>query len=335
MDPRCQQLDISLSAFYSHPGSDDNPRLKSPIISLGSLAEIETRAEECHLCRLINSAYRTGPLHAAIGLTDLNRIEIFVTWINALGPSKAQRLKSTALCLLVWPESPQFVPGAYKIVIRAVSNVSFLMSHSGRLASTEPSLLDFNEIKSWLRHCEARHETCKAAAKANLPQPTKHFHVIDLRNRCIVKAPDHCRYLALSYVWGETEQLVLTMANFNQYTIRNSLRENHLNKTISDAMVLTQKLGERYLWVDALCIVQDMDVVKQQSIEDMDRIYAQSLCTIVAGTCNGANEHLQGVTQKRRWTQWLQKVSRSLTLSAHFDYKDLLEATKYNQRAWT
>ncbi|KAF2727345.1 hypothetical protein EJ04DRAFT_505854 [Polyplosphaeria fusca] len=100
-------------------------------------------------------------------------------------------------------------------------------------------------------------------------------------------------------------------------------------------MFLTQKLGERYLWVDALCIVQDVDVVRQQSIENMDRIYAQSLCTIVAGTCKDANEHLPGVTQKTQWTQFLEPVSRSLTLSAHFDYKDHLEATKYNQRAWT
>ncbi|KAF2114087.1 hypothetical protein BDV96DRAFT_495340 [Lophiotrema nucula] len=100
-------------------------------------------------------------------------------------------------------------------------------------------------------------------------------------------------------------------------------------------MALARALGQRYLWVDALCILQDVEVVRQQTIDDMDRIFAQSLLTMVAGTCESANDPLPGVTTNRSWKQRYQKVSASLTLSAHFDFRDYLESTKYNERAWT
>jgi hypothetical protein len=335
MDSICQQFDISLSAFISHPGADDNPRLKIPIIPLGSLEDIATRARSCHLCRLIHDAYRSGPLHPLIGLVDANLIAMFGTWISALGPSKEQRLGSLALCLIVWPESPRIRPGAYKIIVRAASTAFFKQPHFGRLHNAETLLLNFKEIKSWLKHCENRHKDCIAAAKDAKPRPTKYFVVIDVRSRCLVKAPSYCRYLALSYVWGSAVQLSVGKENVAVYSREGALRANLLPKTINDALLLTQALGERYLWVDALCIIQDDIVVRRQSIEDMDCIYAQALCTIVAGAGNSANEHLQGVSLPRQRVQYVHKVSRELTLSAHFDYKDHLEGATYSQRAWT
>ncbi|KAF3004782.1 hypothetical protein E8E13_002307 [Curvularia kusanoi] len=67
----------------------------------------------------------------------------------------------------------------------------------------------------------------------------------------------------------------------------------------------------------------------------MGQIYEQSLLTIVAGNCSSANDHLPGVTKARVWKYWAAKVSSALSISAHYDFKDLLEHATYNQRAWT
>lgn len=64
-------------------------------------------------------------------------------------------------------------------------------------------------------------------------------------------------------------------------------------------MGLTERLGERYLWVGALCIVQDSEATKEQTLRDMGRIYAQSKFTTVAGVCSSANDPLSGVTGPR------------------------------------
>jgi hypothetical protein len=54
--------------------------------------------------------------------------------------------------------------------------------------------------------------------------------------------------------------------NVDIFAQTNSLREEYLTATIRDAMVLTEKIGEQYLWVDALCIVQNSDAIRQQTI---------------------------------------------------------------------
>ncbi|KAF1940353.1 hypothetical protein EJ02DRAFT_326195, partial [Clathrospora elynae] len=62
-----------------------------------------------------------------------------------------------------------------------------------------------------------------------------------------------------------------------------------LSATVRDTIYFTERLGEKYLRVDALCIMSDDATVRQQTISDMDRIYAGSLFTIVAGACASAD----------------------------------------------
>lgn len=47
-------------------------------------------------------------------------------------------------------------------------------------------------------------------------------------------------------------------------------------------MSLVRSLGERYLWVDALCIVQDDEASKLQNIDRMAPIYPGAKLTIIA-----------------------------------------------------
>ena len=329
----CKRLNISLASFISHPGTDDNPRLKDPIYELGRLNEFRKKYKTCPFCRLVFAAFQSGPIKRVAELTDLSKIAVFATWINALGSSKAERLKSASLAILVWAESPQIPSGSYKIVLRAVSKMLPDQPHFGHISPTKCSLLDFDQIKHWLRHCQTRHSSCSDMTKPS--RPTRHFFVIDVHFKRIVEAPEQCRYLALSYVWGSARQYKLSEDNQEMFRRKDSLKSKYLTTTIRDSIELTDKLGERYLWVDALCIVQDSNAIRQQTLQDMDRIYADSLLTIVAGTCSSANDVLPGVTQERVWTQWYQKVSASLTLSAHFDYKDFLDYAIYSERAWT
>jgi hypothetical protein len=100
-------------------------------------------------------------------------------------------------------------------------------------------------------------------------------------------------------------------------------------------MKLTKDLGERYLWVDANCIIQDNLRIKRQCIEDMDLIYTRAVLTIIAASGTGADDPLPGITSERHSKQFFNGVSRSFGLSAHFDYKDHLNGSVYSQRAWT
>ena len=67
------------------------------------------------------------------------------------------------------------------------------------------------------------------------------------------------QYVTLSYVWGASPMFKLNMYNFERLSTPGSLEgiREDLPKTINDAILFMKAIGERYLWVDGLCLVQD------------------------------------------------------------------------------
>jgi hypothetical protein len=63
------------------------------------------------------------------------------------------------------------------------------------------------------------------------------------------------KYVALSYAWGSGHDFAKTTAS-NLDEMTRCLTWDKLAKTIQDAIIFTRKLSIRYLWVDALCILQ-------------------------------------------------------------------------------
>jgi hypothetical protein len=55
----------------------------------------------------------------------------------------------------------------------------------------------------------------------------------------------------------------------------------NLPQTIQDAIHCVKELGEMYLWVDALCIIQDDEEHKRTQISQMDRVYGSSVLTLI------------------------------------------------------
>ncbi len=67
-----------------------------------------------------------------------------------------------------------------------------------------------------------------------------------------------------------------------------------LSQTIKDAIYCTKRLGIKFLWVDALCIMQDSDEGKAKEITDMRYIFENSRVTIVAANSSSASTRFLG-----------------------------------------
>lgn len=106
--------------------------------------------------------------------------------------------------------------------------------------------------------------------------------------------------------------------------------------TIANAISVVGLLGERYLWVDALCIVQDDEITKHNQIESMASIYANASITIIASDGDDANYGLRGlmeISPPRSLSQDIFAIQKGFT--AIRNQLPTFPANSWSQRAWT
>ncbi|KAI8653705.1 HET domain-containing protein [Fusarium sp. Ph1] len=110
---------------------------------------------------------------------------------------------------------------------------------------------------------------------------------------------DEYQYVALSYIWGTKKMLMTERSNLTELQKEQALSTGPLAqqvaRTIRDSIELVKLLGERYLWVDALCIVQDDGASKHHQITNMSSIYAAAKLTIISAQAADAWHGLQGL----------------------------------------
>lgn len=98
------------------------------------------------------------------------------------------------------------------------------------------------------------------------------------------------RYIALSYCWGEEHHNPLQTTMENHKPHLNEIPFQSLALTLQDAVQTTRQLGVRYLWIDALCIIQDDHFDKDAQIGQMRAIFEGSFVTIVAASAINASK---------------------------------------------
>ncbi len=97
-------------------------------------------------------------------------------------------------------------------------------------------------------------------------------------------------------MWGDTASTRTEKADLEFLQDRGGLGDvMPMPRTVAHVVGLTRLLGERYLWVDRFCIVQDDGPDKQAQLDAMADIYAGALATIVAAAANDADKGLRGI----------------------------------------
>ena len=147
-----------------------------------------------------------------------------------------------------------------------------------------------------------------------------YLRVIDCQARAIVDAPPGCKYLALSYVWGQCTSTSLDDAP----------------KVVNHSIDVTQALHFRYLWIDRYCIDQSNDIDKDSQIRQMDLIYSGAQMTIIAAAGQDPHHGLPGVggTLRKKKQPHL-KFGDYTIISTLSHPKPLVERSKWASRGWT
>ncbi|KAH7303524.1 heterokaryon incompatibility protein-domain-containing protein [Stachybotrys elegans] len=101
-------------------------------------------------------------------------------------------------------------------------------------------------------------------------------------------------YVALSYCWGNSQSLTTTKESIHSRI--QQIPMTTLPKTLQDAVTVTRKLRIRYLWIDALCIIQDSREDWEAESEKMAIVYEYAYITIAAAFANSTQE---GMLQRK------------------------------------
>lgn len=103
------------------------------------------------------------------------------------------------------------------------------------------------------------------------------------------KLHEEIQWCCLSYCWGAPGQNMMTTKATLEES-RSGIDLAALPKTLYDSVIVASRLGMQYIWIDAICIVQDDDDEKMLDIAQMAEIYSHAYFTISAGRASAATE---------------------------------------------
>ncbi|KAH6664518.1 heterokaryon incompatibility protein-domain-containing protein [Halenospora varia] len=161
------------------------------------------------------------------------------------------------------------------------------------------------------------------------------------------------KYAALSYRWGSPSD-ASSMLKTEKHSLKNrftGIAICEMPRVVQEAISVCHKLSIRYLWVDALCIVQDDQLDWEQEAFRMGKVYEGAFVTIVplaAHTCHeGFLQRSQEIIRVRfqsiirpeiHGNFYLRHVPRfNINQSFHFPSLHGLElqSSTWGTRGWT
>lgn len=105
-------------------------------------------------------------------------------------------------------------------------------------------------------------------------------------------------------------------------------------RTIRDALTFAKQLGQRYIWIDCVCILQD-EAFKSRIIHKMDLVYGNAFMTLIAASGSDSDSGLSGnEIPPRKSKQRFAYVGQDLRFIYAPAHTNILKEI-WASRAWT
>ncbi|KAF9692213.1 hypothetical protein EKO04_009960 [Ascochyta lentis] len=167
---------------------------------------------------------------------------------------------------------------------------SFSAIGRGRQISSQP-LQDtgLSTVRDLLKTCLSSHSKCRQPKSTTLPKRVLDILGNDPKSIRLHESDfnreehrfEYGEYVALSHVWGVGKGMPKTTTKTIQ-SYKKAIPWASLPRALQEAVVLTRALGIRWLWIDALCLIQDDADSKLEESMTMDEIFGNAFLTIAA-----------------------------------------------------
>lgn len=220
---------------------------------------------------------------------------------------------------------------------------------------TEYSL---NFILEKLTHCHRNHLACNKIKSTDTLLPNRVIAVGSKDENFVRLLELHvsdkrASYIALSHSWGSTPMAVKCTESTISH-LKEGIKIKELPKTFQHAIHMTRHLQVEYLWIDSLCIIQDLPSDWAEEASKMQDVYRNAFCTLAATGGNDSTSGFQFLRNHRTIEPFLvdatwesqeaavlvnQKLNGKLIPGQYycmdFDFwRDQVEEAPLNRRAW-
>jgi hypothetical protein len=304
---------------------------------LGVRSEIRRRKDHCTFCRLVCLATDMVSNDAKVSMgsnlcgrnQDTAGVDLAAAYYIRIG-SDFQGRKSNAY-----------------IQLHADDAHLLGISQDFRARLPNAAGFDMSQACKWLELCRTEHGNLCSTLEGDFdggtppPQPLD-LLAIDLFDMSICDMPQGAEYIALSYCWPATAYLTLEQNNREKLFRQGALLDNmdKLPGTVQDAIRCAKELPFQYLWIDALCIVQDDYDHKDKQLRQMDRVYSCASLTLVCAypvardshdLCSGFPGYHKHDQARHRS---IENVKGLRMMVACQDVDDTLLRTRWYTRCW-
>lgn len=149
----------------------------------------------------------------------------------------------------------------------------------------------YNEIRAGLQHCELQHLCQRKNGRIGGRFGPPFLVNVEAADGIVrlhrTGSNKYLRYVALSFAWGGS-QVMTTKSNVDAHL--DHIDVNTLPQSVQDAILVTRKLGLKYLWVDALYIIQDSEEDKLKQTPMLGKIFENAYVSIIANCAKTCSE---------------------------------------------
>jgi hypothetical protein len=174
-----------------------------------------------------------------------------------------------------------------ELTLRKHSAISTRDAQISRYTSSESC---YEMIRNWIHNCTSQHQSCNASGPKQRPSRLLDLEFDNTNDVKLVTGDSSAMsYATLSYSWGSVEQLMLLRTNLMDFMQRIPFAD--LSNVAQDAVKVCRGLSIRYLWIDALCIIQGEDGDFEQEAPRMNDIYGGCIINITAAQSLNTTQH--------------------------------------------